>query len=62
MAKKKVCKRCKMFVDADTCAQCGTSSFSNSWQGRLFITDAENSMIAQKIGIKLKGEYAIKVK
>ncbi|OGY53386.1 MAG: DNA-directed RNA polymerase subunit E'' [Candidatus Buchananbacteria bacterium RIFCSPLOWO2_01_FULL_40_23b] len=62
MAKKKVCKRCKLFVETESCPQCGISSFSNSWQGRILITDAENSMIAQKIGIKLKGEYAIKVK
>ncbi len=62
MAKKKVCKRCKLFVEENACPQCGISSFSNSWQGRILITDAENSMIAQKIGIKLKGEYAIKVK
>jgi RNA polymerase subunit RPABC4/transcription elongation factor Spt4 len=32
------------------------------WQGRLNILDANKSMIAQKIGIKVKGEYAIKVR
>ena len=62
MAKKKVCKRCKLFVEEDTCPQCGTSSFTNSWQGRLYISDAEKSTIAEKVNIKLKGEYAIKVR
>ena len=62
MAKKKVCKRCKLFVEGLTCPNCGTSSFSNSWQGRLYITDIARSIIAEKIGIKAKGEYAIKVK
>lgn len=62
MAKKKVCKRCKIFVDGPVCPNCGTSSFSNSWQGRLYITDVTSSMIAEKVGIKAKGEYAIKVK
>lgn len=62
MVKKKACKRCKMFIEQDTCPTCGTSSFSTSWQGRLLITDPEHSMIAQKVCITTKGEYAIKVK
>lgn len=62
MSKKKACKRCKLFVEEDTCPQCGTSSFTNSWQGRLYISDAEKSTIAQKVNITLKGEYAIKVR
>ena len=62
MAKKKVCKRCKMFVDGDTCPQCQIGSFSNNWQGRVYITDATRSMIAQKVGYTLNGEYAIKVR
>ena len=62
MSKKQACKRCKLFVEEDTCPQCGTSSFTNSWQGRLYISDAEKSTIAEKVNIKLKGEYAIKVR
>ncbi|MBI2655282.1 DNA-directed RNA polymerase subunit E'' [Candidatus Woesearchaeota archaeon] len=60
--KKKVCKRCKMFVEGSECPVCKTSQFSTSWQGRLHIIDAEKSAIAGKIGIKSKGEYAIKVR
>ena len=62
MAKKKACKKCKMFVDGGQCLGCKGNSFSNNWQGRLFVNDVKNSMIAQKIGITIKGEYAIKVK
>lgn len=62
MSKKKVCKRCKLFVEGNTCPLCSGDSFSNSWQGRLYIKDVNQSTIAEKIGIKLKGEYAIKVK
>ncbi|PIN74825.1 DNA-directed RNA polymerase subunit E'' [Candidatus Woesearchaeota archaeon CG10_big_fil_rev_8_21_14_0_10_36_11] len=62
MAKKKACKKCKLFVDGDTCPVCKSNIMTTSWQGRLYITDAERSMIAQKIGIKVKGEYAIKVR
>ena len=62
MSKKKACLRCKLFTDKDTCPQCGTSSFATSWQGRLFVPDPANSTIAEKLGIKNKGEYAIKVR
>lgn len=62
MSKKKACKSCKMFVDSDVCPSCKGNQFSNNWQGRIFILDPEKSEIGKKIGIKLKGEYAIKVK
>lgn len=60
--KKKVCKRCKMFVEGSECPVCKSNQFSTNWQGRLYIVDPVKSMIAQKIEIKTKGEYAIKVR
>ena len=60
--KKKVCKNCKMFVEGDVCPACKGNQFSNNWQGRLFILDPERSEIGKKIGISVKGEYAIKVR
>jgi len=62
MAKKKACKKCKMFVDGPECPNCHSKQFSTNWQGRISITDPENSEIAKKIGITKKGEYAIKVR
>lgn len=60
--KKKACKRCKMFIEGNECPVCRTNQFSLSWQGRLHIIDASKSVIAEKMGIKSKGEYAIKVR
>ena len=62
MTKKKVCKSCKIFVEGDECPMCKTSQFSSNWQGRLCILDENKSQIAKRVGIKEKGEYAIKVK
>jgi len=62
MAKKKACKKCKLLVEGETCPNCKTSNFTTSWQGRLIVTDVENSMVAREVGIKVKGEYAIKVR
>ncbi|MEE9525388.1 MAG: transcription elongation factor subunit Spt4 [Candidatus Woesearchaeota archaeon] len=62
MVKRKVCKKCKMFVNGNECPNCKGNQFSTNWQGRISITDPEKSSIAKKIGIKVKGEYAIKVR
>ncbi len=62
MVKKKVCKKCKLFVDGPQCPICNGKQFSTNWQGRINILNPEKSDIAKKIEIKVKGEYVIKVK
>ena len=60
--KKKVCKKCKIFVEGETCPICKKNSFSTNFQGRIYFVDVNRSTIAKKINVDLKGEYAIKVK
>lgn len=60
MAKKKCCKKCKLFVDGGECPNCKIGSFTTNWQGRIFIADPAKSEIAKKIGVTVKGEYALK--
>ena len=60
--KKKVCKRCKLFVEGNECPVCKSNQFSTSWQGKLYILDVDKSTIANKMGVEVKGEYAIKVR
>ncbi len=60
MAKRKVCKSCKMFIDGGECPVCKISKFSTNWQGRIYINDPQRSAIADKIAVDLKGEYALK--
>lgn len=59
---RKVCKNDKLFVEGGQCPVCKGSSFTDNWKGRLYILDSDKSEVAQKIGIKQKGEYAIKVR
>ena len=59
---KKVCKKCKLFVEGPVCPICKGNQFSENWKGRIYISDPARSEIAQKMGIMVKGEYAIKVK
>ena len=51
-----------MFVEGPECPACKSNQFSTNWQGRLNIIDPNKSIIAEKINIKAKGEYAIKVR
>jgi len=59
---KKVCKKCRIFVKGDSCPICKNNQFTTNWKGRINILDADKSMIAEKVGIKVKGEYVIKVR
>ena len=60
--KKKICRKCKLFVEGNECPICKGKEFSTNWQGRLNVLDANKSGIANKIEIKIKGEYAIKAR
>ncbi|MBI2576147.1 DNA-directed RNA polymerase subunit E'' [Candidatus Woesearchaeota archaeon] len=60
--KKKVCKKCKIFVEGSECSVCKGTQFTMSWQGRLFILNNEKSLIAKKIQTPVAGEYAIKIR
>ncbi len=59
---KKVCKKCKIFVKGNECPICRGNQFSESWQGRISIIDANKSEIAKKLDIASKGEYAIRLR
>lgn len=62
MAKKKACKKCKIFVEGNVCPICKGTNFTNNWQGRIYIRNVEGSIVAEKVNAKEKGEYAIKTK
>ncbi len=59
--KKKVCKTCKIVVTENVCPLCRKTAFTTNFQGQINIIDANKSMLAKKIGIKSKGDYAIKI-
>lgn len=60
--KRKVCRKCKIFVDDELCPICRKDSFSTNWQGRIFIMDHKKSYIAHELDIHRDGEYVIKVR
>ncbi len=59
---KKVCKKCLIVVQGSECPICKGNKFSTNWQGRVVIMDPNKSMIAKKVGINVKGEYALRAR
>ncbi|MCD6301436.1 MAG: DNA-directed RNA polymerase, subunit E'' [Staphylothermus sp.] len=59
----KACRKCKALVNKETnvCPVCGSSDFTDEWEGMVIILDPENSEIAKMLGITKPGRYAIKV-
>ncbi len=62
MAKEKVCRNCKRFVEGSKCPVCGQASFSRSWKGVVFINDPKDSEVAKTLGITVPGKYCLWVK
>ena len=62
MTKEKACKLCKTIFEGEKCPRCGSKEFTDSFKGRIHVLNPEKSEIAQKLNIKEKGNYAIKVK
>lgn len=61
MPKEKACRICKRIYEGDKCPNCGSKESSDSFKGRIAVTNPEKSEIAQKLGIKEKGNYTIKI-
>jgi DNA-directed RNA polymerase subunit E" len=58
----KACRECHMVSEADACPNCKSTDLSKDWLGYVVVTDAKRSIIAQKMGIKAPGRYALKVR
>lgn len=59
----KACRSCKMIIpdDAESCPNCGSTDFSNEWNGLIIVEDAEKSCMAKFLGLSKPGMYAINV-
>ena len=61
MAKQKACKQCKTIYTGMKCPKCGSEEGKDTFKGRVSVFNPEESEIAKNLGIKEKGEYAIRV-
>lgn len=61
---RKVCRKCLIFVQGSECPICKAkgNQLTQNWQGRIAVIDVNKSKIAKKIGVEVKGEYALKAR
>ncbi len=57
----RACKKCHALTNKNICPYCSEAT-SDEWQGYMIIIEPDKSKIAQKIGIKSSGKYALKVR
>jgi DNA-directed RNA polymerase subunit E" len=58
----KACRECHMVTEQDSCPNCKSTDLSKDWLGYVVVMDVKRSIIAQKMGIKAPGRYALKVR
>jgi DNA-directed RNA polymerase subunit E" len=58
---KKVCRKCKIFVEDEVCPICKEANFTETWKGKVIIVNPEQSEIAKKLKITREGAFAIKI-
>ena len=62
MGKEKACRQCKAVYEGAKCPQCGSTESLDTFKGKVAVINPELSEIAQKLQIKQKGVFAIKLK
>ena len=59
---QKACKKCKLIYEgAAKCPNCESNENTPEFKGKVNILNPESSEIAQKLNVKKKGTYAIKL-
>jgi len=59
---EKACTECRMLSHGPVCPNCKAASLSDDFSGLAIIFNPEKSVIANAIGIKNKGRYALRVR
>jgi len=63
MAKSRACKVCKTIYEGrEKCPKCDSKEYTETIKGRIVVIHPEKSEIAPKLGLKEKGEFAIKTR
>lgn len=57
---RKICKHCGYLTTEKVCPACNQNGFAEKHKGKAVIFDVKKSSVAEKIGAKVKGQYALK--
>ena len=58
----KACMKCRALVDGNTCPVCNGTDLTKTWEGMIVVYNPNDSLVAQNIGAKVPGKYALKIK
>ncbi len=61
MRAEKACRRCGRVHDEKKCPECGSEETTTEYVGVVIVLDPKNSWLAQKLGLRKEGKYAIGV-
>lgn len=59
---EKACKNCRFVSNGSICPNCKSSNLSDDWSGLVVIIDPSASEVAKKMGVKVAGRYALRVR
>jgi len=59
---EKACRKCHLIARSSICPRCKEATMSDDFSGLVIIFDPEGSRIAEVMGVKEKGKYALKVR
>lgn len=57
-----VCRNCHIIVKGQVCPICSSTALTSDWSGYVVIVDPGKSQIAKRLGVKIPGAYALKVR
>ncbi len=58
----KACRTCKIITTENVCPNCKGTELSEDYLGFAIILDPSKSQIADKMGVKEAGQYALKIR
>ena len=59
--KERACRKCRRLPSESTCPDDHSNNLSDSWSGLIVILDPVRSSVAQALGVKGAGRYALRV-
>lgn len=61
MVREMACRKCKHVTTGKVCPVCKSSDLTPDWNGVVLVVNPDGSQVAQTLGIKEKGKYALRV-
>lgn len=58
----KACRSCRYITSDDHCPLCQGTELTKDWEGYILLINSDDSIVAEEIGAKSPGKYALKIK